>query len=269
VAVSGSFAVVVLLTPISVKHAWRTNMQNFSKMKTKPRQTKLRRLLRHPRERRLRPRRQPRLRFSPSAWSKLLFMRDRGPTEVGGFGIAPADDLLFVEDIQLARQRCTVISVAFDDSAIAELFDDQVDAGRKPEQFARIWMHTHPGESAEPSHVDEETFERVFGSCDWAIMFILARQGETYCRLGYRTGPGGAFEIQTEVDFDRPFSATDCEAWAQEYTAAVQPAALQLPAAFRPGESSAGPAVCLEHDFFDLWEQFDPQQENLLYERPL
>src|SRR4051812_35743192 len=39
-----------------------------------------------------------RLRFSPTAWAKLLFLRDIGDTEVGGFGITPADDLLFVED---------------------------------------------------------------------------------------------------------------------------------------------------------------------------
>ena len=24
-------------------------------------------------------------------------------------------------------------------------FDEQVDAGLKPEQFGRIWLHTHPG----------------------------------------------------------------------------------------------------------------------------
>jgi hypothetical protein len=63
-------------------------------------------------------------------------VRDRGPTEVGGFGIAPADDLLYVEDIQLVRQSCTMVSVAFDDMAVAEFFDVQIDAGRRPEQFA-------------------------------------------------------------------------------------------------------------------------------------
>ena len=30
----------------------------------------------------------PVLRFSPTAWAKLLFLRDYGETEVGGFGIA-------------------------------------------------------------------------------------------------------------------------------------------------------------------------------------
>ena len=42
-----------------------------------------------------------------------------------------------------------------------------VDAGVPPGRFARVWLHTHPGASVEPSHVDEETFGRGFGGCDW------------------------------------------------------------------------------------------------------
>jgi hypothetical protein len=166
------------------------------------------------------------MRFNPTAWAKLLFFRDRGPTEVGGFGITPADDLLYVEDIQLVRQSCTDVSVAFDDTAVAEFFEEQVDLGRRPKQFARIWIHTHPGESAEPSHVDEETFERVFGACDWAVMFILSRGGETYARLRFRAGPGGGFEVLTELDFDREFAASDQRAWAEDYASSVRPASL-------------------------------------------
>ena len=128
---------------------------------------------------------------------------------MGGFGITPVDDLLYVEDIRLVRQRCTAVFVAFDDTAVAEFFDEQIDAGRRPEQFGRVWIHTHPGESAQPSQVDEETFERVFGACDWAVMFILARGGETYCRLRFRAGPGGQFEIPVEIDFQREFAGSN------------------------------------------------------------
>src|SRR5262245_50863551 len=35
------------------------------------------------------------LRFSPTAWAKLLFLRDLGDSEIGGFGITPSDDLLY------------------------------------------------------------------------------------------------------------------------------------------------------------------------------
>ena len=45
----------------------------------------------------------PALRFSPYAWAKLLYLRDRGDTEVGGFGISCPEDLLLVEDVRLVR----------------------------------------------------------------------------------------------------------------------------------------------------------------------
>jgi proteasome lid subunit RPN8/RPN11 len=195
-------------------------------------------------------------------------LRDRGPTEVGGFGVAAADDLLFVEDFQLVRQRCTTVTVAFDDSAVADFFDDQVDAGRKPEQFSRIWMHTHPGESAEPSHVDEETFERVFGSCDWAVMFILARGGATYCRLRFRGGPGGQFEIRTEIAFGRNFSGTDFEAWTGEYATTVKPAPQLAPR--REGRLVGGTPTGASHELFDDFRwPFDSTNEEFSYDRPL
>ena len=89
----------------------------------------------------------PALRFSPYAWAKLLYLRDRGDTEVGGFGITCPKDLLFVEDVRLVRQRSTWASVRFDDAAVADFFDGEVDAGRQPEEFGRLWLHTHPGRS--------------------------------------------------------------------------------------------------------------------------
>ena len=157
------------------------------------------------------------LRFSPYAWAKLLFLRDLGPTEVGGFGITRADDLLFVEDIRLVQQVCTSVTVHFHDDAVADFFDEQIDLGRRPEQFARTWIHTHPADSAHPSGVDEETFDRVFGNCDWAVMAILARGGETYARLRFNVGPAGTLRIPVEVDFGESFPAADPDGWAREY----------------------------------------------------
>jgi proteasome lid subunit RPN8/RPN11 len=159
---------------------------------------------------------------------------------VGGFAISAADDLLCVEDVELVRQRCTLASVAFDDESVAEFFDQQVDAGRKPEQFARIWVHTHPGSSAEPSSVDEETFRRVFGRCDWAVLFIVSQTGQTYCRIRFRTGPGGSFRIPIEVDYEGPFRGTDWEAWKGEYLASVMPIAWDSCDLATPGGSTDG-----------------------------
>jgi proteasome lid subunit RPN8/RPN11 len=193
-----------------------------------------------------------RLRFSPTSWAKLLFLRDHGPTEVGAFAIAPADDLLYVEDLELVRQVCTTVSVVFDDASVAEFFDDQVDAGRQPAQFARIWVHTHPGRSARPSPVDEETFQRVFGRCDWAVMFILAREGATYCRLRFGAGPGGSFEIPTKVDYAGDFRGSDCTAWAREYEDAVTEAKFREPVETLCGLSPRN--ISAPH--FDLFDDF-------------
>jgi proteasome lid subunit RPN8/RPN11 len=160
---------------------------------------------------------QPSLRFSPTAWAKLVFLRDMTDNEVGGFGITEADDLLLVTDIALVKQKVTAISVSFDDNAVADFFDEQVEAGRRPEQFARIWLHTHPGNSPQPSCTDESTFQRVFGSCDWSIMAIVAQQGSTYARLRFNTGPGGETKLPVSVDYSHEFDATDFASWQQQY----------------------------------------------------
>lgn len=165
----------------------------------------------------------PTLRFTPTAWAKLQFFCHRGDTEIGGFAITAADDLLRVEDFVTVHQTTGVASVSFDDAAVADLFETQVDAGRKPEQFARIWLHTHPGDSATPSLTDEDTFERVFGFCDWAIMFVLARGGNTYARLRFNVGPGGGDLIPAVVDYLASFGAADHAAWEAEYLANIVP----------------------------------------------
>lgn len=141
---------------------------------------------------------------------------------MGGFGLAAQDDLLAVQDILLVRQRCTPVWVGFDDESVADLFDAQCDQGRKPEQFARIWVHTHPGECPLPSCTDETTFARVFGECQWAVMFILAEGGQSYARLAFHAGPGGALEIPVEVDFQEPFAGSNQETWEAEYRANVE-----------------------------------------------
>lgn len=169
------------------------------------------------------PTQSPSLRFTPTAWAKLLYWRDLGTTEIGGFGISAAADLLLIEDVRLLRQRCTGISVQFDDAAVADFFDEQVDAGLQPERFSRLWVHTHPGRSAAPSTVDERTFARVFGAFQWSVMFILARGGATFARLQFSSGPGGAWEIPVAVDYGRSFAAADHVGWRRDYETSVTP----------------------------------------------
>ena len=143
------------------------------------------------------------LRFAPLAWLKLRLFLHAGDTEVGFFGISDEDDLLYVQDIVALKQHVTAVSVQFEDNAVADYFDHCADAGISPSRCGRVWIHTHPGDSPEPSTVDEETFARVFGNCDWAIMAIIARGGASYARLTFTAGPGGSVLIPIRVDWEQ------------------------------------------------------------------
>jgi len=193
------------------------------------------------------------LRLSPTAWAKLLYFRDAGDCEVGGFGISAAEDLLLIEDLELVRQTCDIASVAFDDQSVADHFDRQVDVGRNVSRIGRIWVHTHPGSCAQPSSKDQETFARVFGNTDWAIMFILARGGQSYARLEFHVGPGGSMILPVEVDYSHPFAASDHTAWCEAYLANVQvaewPRVLGAGSPLEPGLGTR-PA-----DWPDLWDE--------------
>ncbi len=198
----------------------------------------------------------PTLRFTPTAWAKLLYLRDLGPVEVGGFAITSPDNLLLVEEFVTVKQLVTMASVSFDDSAVADFFDQQVDHGLKPQQFMRIWLHTHPGDSATPSSTDEETFARVFGSSDWALMFILARGGQTYARLRFNVGPGGHIQIPVEVDFHKAFAASNQHGWKEEYRANVHPEPI-MPGSFALGDFELTEYGLMYADQFDRAGQLE------------
>jgi len=167
----------------------------------------------------------PILRFSPTAWAKLVYFRDRHDAEVTGLGVPSEDDSLSIIAVELLRQRSSGVSAVFDDRAVAEFFARQfleIREGMSPERISRVWVHTHPYDSALPSMADEEAFQRVLGTADWAVLFVLAREGPSYASLRFHVGPGGAVRIPSCVDYSRPFAASDRAAWEQEYQASVE-----------------------------------------------
>lgn len=186
---------------------------------------------------------------------------------MGGFGISAPEDPLFIQEFITVKQEVTCVSVKFDDEAVSQFFDEQVDLGRKPEQFARIWLHSHPGESPEPSSTDEETFKRVFGDCQWAVMAVVAQDDSTYARLSFNIGPGGQILVPAEVDFSRDFGASDHSAWDAEYEVDVRAIEwLNSPALTnaKPAATSqmAGPPpIC---DILKEFERMDPVQRQLV-----
>ena len=220
-----------------------------------------RRHLRRPRRKRHDKLKRPILRFSPYAWAKLLFLRDVGPTEVGGFGVTEAEDLLFVNDFVLIEQHCTEVTVEFTDTAVADYFEDQIDRQRKPEQFARIWIHTHPGDSPKPSSIDVNTFDRVFGNCDWAVMFIIAKGGKTYAELFWRHGGPAALRMRVEVDYSQQFACSDHHTWDNEYKACVRDQSAFDYLSTEPAWADWIIENCDEaEEFDDSMYHFDPQE---------
>jgi hypothetical protein len=166
------------------------------------------------------------LTFSPMAWLKLRLFLHADDVEVGGFGISSDYDLLYIEDFVTVKQFVSPVTVEFDDGAVADHFDSCADADIPPARCGRIWVHTHPGTSPIPSYTDQQTFRRVFGNCDWAVMAIVARGGASYARLRFRAGPGGDAVIPIGVDWERfPLDLLDHEGklddqftrWMDEY----------------------------------------------------
>lgn len=198
------------------------------------------------------------LRFSPTAWSKMIFMRDMTENEVGGFGITRKDDLLFVEDIVIIKQKVSVVTVSFDDNAVADYFEDQAASGKTPQQYARIWIHTHPGDSPQPSMTDKETFKRVFGSCDWSVMFILAQDDSCYAKLSFNAGPGGQMDIPVKVDYSLPFDASNFDLWEKQYKENVS-----IYHYFEEsGEKPKRPKKSRTNEFLDQFEDLSFQQRH-------
>lgn len=165
----------------------------------------------------------PTIRFTPFAWSKLLFLRDCGGTEVSGFGITAKNDLLLVEDVRLVAQECTATSVQFADSAVQELFGDSSHDHHRVSHSGCIWIHTHPGDCALPSEADEDTFARCCSTFPWAVMFIIAASGETYARLQFNVGPRCSRRLPVEVDYTGEIRPSDFAAWKAEYATHVEP----------------------------------------------
>jgi proteasome lid subunit RPN8/RPN11 len=214
------------------------------------------------------------LTFSPLAWLKLMLFLHAGDTEVGGFGVSSEDDQLYITDFVTVRQHVSAVTVEFEDEAVADYFDHCVDQGLQPDRFARVWLHTHPGWSPDPSSVDEETFARVFGGCDWAIMFIIGRTGRTYARLQFFAGPGGQILLPVTVDWEAwPTLLIEqieqmpglLAEWIAEYADNVIPdrregAFLRLSSDEPKGK---GHAVGWEDDFDRLYDSFSEEQQAL------
>lgn len=159
----------------------------------------------------------PTLLFTPFAWRKLIFFRDQSSNEVGALGISGKNNPLLIRDLVIPKQRVTGVSIDFDTSDVADLYADLDGRGLSMNDYARIWIHTHPGSSPQPSGTDENTFDTNYGESDWAVMFILAQGGSAYARIRIRKPLTTQFLAGTGIDWSVPFQATDETTWSSVY----------------------------------------------------
>jgi len=161
------------------------------------------------------------LTITPYAFSKIHYIAGLGDTEISGFGVSSIANPLRIEDFCLIKQTAGWASSDLDDDDIARYFLEQVDLGRQPIEFSRIFIHTHPAGGTSPSGVDNETFAKSFGECDWRVMLILSRDlaQHTCSFVAAIRGMGVTVEqpIPFSVDYGLPFKGTDFDAWKTEY----------------------------------------------------
>ncbi len=207
------------------------------------------------------------LRFTAYAYAKLLWMRDRGDTEVAGYCVTGTSDPLLVTDFKLIKQKCTGVTFDLDTNDLAEYQDSMLDANLAVWQSARILAHTHPGFSPEPSGVDEENFRKAFSSSDWAIMLIISESGATYCRMKMNVGPGVEKQLKVQVDFSQDFPVSNHSEWNAEYkdNVTVEPTFRMTGKELRATQSAFSPNNLNEHPWWDNLEQeavgFAPNQQ--------
>jgi len=161
------------------------------------------------------------LRLTPYAWAKLMWMRDKGNTEVAGYCVTGTSDPLLVTDFVLIKQECTIVTFDLDSEDIVEYTDRMMDEGLAPWQCMNILAHTHPSNDTTPSGVDEENFEAAFSHPNWAIMLIVGQDGSAYCRLKMNTGPGTISLLDVVIEYGVQFNGSNPEEWEKEYKAKV------------------------------------------------
>jgi hypothetical protein len=107
---------------------------------------------------------------------------------VGFYGITDLTDPLYVNDIIVVPQYVDPTLNAFTKAGIADHVDHYMDMDPMipPAHSTRIWLHTHPDFSSDPSFIDEEMFDEMKDNYDWSVMFILSTKGDYYCRMAHK-----------------------------------------------------------------------------------
>lgn len=160
-----------------------------------------------------------RMEFTLNAWTKLLWFRDRGPTEVGGIGVLDPDNLSRITDFVPLKQECSDIETNLDKEDVHRFQLDMMEKELPWDCFSRVWIHTHPGDSAHPSSTDWDAFNGPsMTDPDWSCMLIVSKTGNISCRIRYNIGPGTITEVPVDISgIPAPGSRMDMDEWEDTY----------------------------------------------------
>jgi len=135
---------------------------------------------------------------------KLQAWRDMGETEVTGFFVTEKGDMRNVIDAIIIKAECSVATVDISAEAIENMYLSLAKKDIYPDQL-QIWWHTHPGNSASPSHTDEKTFAELGQDRPLNIMYILASGGDEFAQISV-TDIKSKIMLRSEINIKHPFT---------------------------------------------------------------
>ncbi len=136
---------------------------------------------------------------------KLEAWRDFGSTEVTGFFITEKNNATKVIDATIIKSKCTMTTVDISPETMDAFYFNMAEKGIYPDQL-QIWWHTHPNSSAQPSNLDQKTFETFGMDRSLNIMYILAKNGNEFAQISVTDIKTGIM-LKTDLKISHPFTS--------------------------------------------------------------
>jgi hypothetical protein len=197
--------------------------------------------------------------FTWEAWAHWHWLCQHADIEVTARGETSVDAPLYVERLHVPLQQGTTVHTYPCPKDI-----DRIRSAQLPHKpawlFDRIWLHTHPGNSATPSSTDEETLQAAFGTCPYSVMAILAKGGQRSCRLTFAAAGGSSKEIAIAVDQETilefmPRAAELYQQWLEEFNAKVS-------RYVEPPRARLHPSITVDDDWWRKYEDLRERWQN-------
>ena len=159
---------------------------------------------------------EPTLWLTPYFLAKYTWFRDRGDTEVSGYGLSDEDNVLRFKDFIVPQQVCSATHTTIDEDDWLKIIGTELMSEYPAQCYHRLWAHTHPGFGPDPSSIDEDTFASHMQNPTWGIMLIYSTNGTFYARFCQKN-PRLVIEMNVEVDWSGPYYDFTPEIWEQQY----------------------------------------------------